>query len=203
MPVENAPASCGALSACSGLIVSCMEQNIGFFQMALNDASIKQITVIGTAGEAYRTMLKNDFDLVIIDAPLPDDSGENLAHQTAEKNISQVIYSIDSEHFNSVSASFKEDGVLVISKPIDKYLLQYAVSLAKSVIIKMKHMREENKKLRQKIEDIRIIDRAKCLLISYLSLTEHEAHKFIEKQSMELRSTKRIIAEEIIKTYAN
>jgi len=41
------------------------------------------------------------------------------------------------------------------------------------------------------------------MLISYLSLSEQESHRFIEKQAMDLRSTKRAIAEEILKTYAN
>ena len=61
----------------------------------------------------------------------------------------------------------------------------------------------ENKKLLQKIEDIRIIDRAKCLLISYLNMSEPEAHKYIERQAMDMRITKRQVAEGIIKTYEN
>jgi len=51
--------------------------------------------------------------------------------------------------------------------------------------------------------DIRIIDRAKCLLISYLNMSEQEAHRYIEKQAMDMRLTKRMIAEGIIKTYEN
>ncbi|MCL2174615.1 MAG: ANTAR domain-containing protein, partial [Treponema sp.] len=90
-----------------------------------------------------------------------------------------------------------------ISKPIDKQFFWSVLSLARSVSSKLKRMQDENTKLKQKIEDIRIIDRAKCMLISYLSLTEQESHRFIEKQAMDLRSTKRAIAEEILKTYAN
>jgi len=69
--------------------------------------------------------------------------------------------------------------------------------------IKLKRVYAENEKLKQKIEDIRTIDRAKYLLISYLGLTEQESHRFIEKQAMDLRSTKRAIADGIIKTYGN
>ncbi|MDR2650244.1 MAG: ANTAR domain-containing protein, partial [Clostridiales bacterium] len=45
--------------------------------------------------------------------------------------------------------------------------------------------------------------RAKCVLISYLAMSEPEAHKYIEKQSMDMQKTKRVIAEGIVRTYEN
>ena len=67
----------------------------------------------------------------------------------------------------------------------------------------MQSMQSENRRLVQKLEDIRVVDRAKCMLISYLSMSESEAHKYIEKQAMDKRLTKREIAERILKTYEN
>ncbi len=55
--------------------------------------------------------------------------------------------------------------------------------------------------MEQRIEDIRIVNRAKCLLIQYTRLTEEEAHRFIEKQAMDRRLTKREIAEEILRQH--
>ena len=185
------------------LIVSCTEKSITLFSGILNNASINKITVLASAGEARRILLEKDFDIVIIDAPLPDESGESLARHIAVKGLSQSILAVNSECFDAVSAICHEDGVLTISKPADKDFFWSVLSLARSVSRKLKRARDENIKLKQKIEDIRIIDRAKCLLISYLSLTEQEAHRFVEKQAMDLRSTKRLIAEEILKTYAN
>ena len=185
------------------LIIGTSEKSAAFFSEALTAASVNQITVIVSAGEARRTLLEKDFDLVIIDAPLAGESGETLARNIAVKGLSQVILAVNSEHFNAVSAVCQADGILTISKPIDSQFFWTVLSLAKSVSCKLKRMREENVKLKQKIEDIRIIDRAKCILISYLNLTEQEAHRFIEKQAMDLRSTKLAIAEGILKTYAN
>jgi len=202
--MESSPARVTSLQeAGKALVVSSSEKNICFFSEVLTSASIDQITVLASAGEARRLLLEKDFNILIIDAPLPDESGENFARHVAAKGLSQVILAVNSEHFNAVCAVCQEDGVLTISKPVDKAFFWSALLLAKSVSKKLKRMQDENVKLKQKIEDIRIIDRAKCLLISYLSLTEQEAHRFIEKQAMDLRSTKRIIAEEILKTYAN
>ena len=187
----------------NALIISSSEKNSMFFSEMVTIASIKQITVLSSAGEARRALLEKDFDIIIIDSPLADESGESLARHIAVKGLPQVILAVNSEHFNAVSAVCQEDGVLTISKPVEKNIFWSAVSLARSVSCKLKRMQNENIKLKQKIEDTRIIVRAKCILISHLKLTEQESHRFIEKQSMDLRSTKRAIAEEILKTYAN
>ena len=53
----------------------------------------------------------------------------------------------------------------------------------------------------EKIDEIRLVNRAKWLLIECLSMTEADAHRYIEKQAMDLRLSKREVAENIIKTY--
>jgi len=187
----------------SALIVSSTDKSAAFFSEILCETNIKQISVLNSAGEARRRLLEYDFDLVIIDAPLPDESGESFSRHIASKSLSQVILAVNGEYFNAVAAVCEEDGVLIISKPIDRDVFWSSLSLAKAASSKIKRIQAENIKLKQKIEDIRIIDRAKLLLISYLNLSEQEAHRFIEKQAMDLRSSKRMIAEGILKTYAS
>ena len=51
--------------------------------------------------------------------------------------------------------------------------------------------------------EIRLVNKAKWILISQLSMSEPNAHRYIEKQAMDRCIAKRTIAEEIIKTYAN
>ena len=66
-------------------------------------------------------------------------------------------------------------------------------------------LRKSEKKalsIEEKMEEIRIVNRAKWILIRELKLDESEAHRYIEKQAMDRCISKRIVAEEIIKTYA-
>ena len=51
------------------------------------------------------------------------------------------------------------------------------------------------------MEEIRLVNHAKWILIQNLKMTEQEAHKLIEKQAMDTRRTKREIAEGLIRTY--
>ena len=65
----------------------------------------------------------------------------------------------------------------------------------------MLNLKNENARLQNQIEEIKLVDRAKCALIQYRHLTEQEAHYFLEKQAMDQRSTRRQVAQEIIRTY--
>ena len=49
---------------------------------------------------------------------------------------------------------------------------------------------------------IRLVNRAKWLLIDQLKMTEADAHRYIEKQAMDSCTSKKVVAEEIIGLYS-
>ena len=51
--------------------------------------------------------------------------------------------------------------------------------------------------------EIRMVNRAKWLLINQLQMTEPEAHRLIEKQAMDRCIAKRAVAQEIIDRYGD
>ena len=185
----------------SVLIVSNSDKGTAFILEMVNAASFRDITVLKTCGEARRLLLSREFDLAIVNAPLGDESGESLSRHIASNDMAQVILVVKSEFFDAVSAVCEEDGVLTVSKPVNRNVFWSALKFAGSTQKRLGRIQAENSRLKQKIEDIRIADRAKCLLISYLKMSEQEAHRHIEKQAMDLRLSKRAVAEGIIKTY--
>jgi response regulator NasT len=187
----------------SALLVSNSEKDAALFTGFLSAASIHKVTSAQSCDSARRLIFKQDFDLIIVNSPLQDESGENFSRYAAAKSVSQVILLVESDSFDSVSSACEDDGVLIIVKPVDKFLLWSALSLVKSVRNKVKRIQDENAQLKQKIEDLRIIDRAKCILISFMKMSEQEAHRYIEKQAMDMRSSRRIVAEGILKRYEN
>ena len=62
---------------------------------------------------------------------------------------------------------------------------------------------EENEKLKNMVEDMKVINRAKLLLITCLNMSEEQAHRYIEKHAMDLRTSRLQIAKQIIRTYEN
>ncbi len=185
----------------SALIVAKGEKGIAYFSEVLHAASFDHIVTAETAGEARRILIEQDFDVCVINAPLPDEHGERLAENIATKGISSVILCIKSEIYDEVSSKVEDYGIITVAKPINRALFWNALKVAISSYKRMQIIQNENNKLVKKIEDIRLVDRAKCLLISYLSMTEQEAHRYIEKQAMDQRISKKETAERILKTY--
>ncbi len=187
----------------SAIIISFSKKSIEYLTEILTEASVTNITAISTASEARCMLIEKEFDLCIINTPLPDEFGESLARDIAAKQTSEVILIVKSELFDEVSDRVEEYGVITIAKPIGKHFFRNALKLAFAIHKRIKTIKCENGKLIQKIEDIRIVDRAKCILISHLSITEPEAHRYIEKQAMDMRQTRRKVAEEILRIYEN
>ena len=67
----------------------------------------------------------------------------------------------------------------------------------------MKGFAEEKETLKEKVEETKLVSRAKLLLVQKLAFSEEEAHKYIEKRAMDLCVKRSVVAEEIIKTYKN
>ena len=185
----------------SALIISYAQKSADSLAEILRAASISHIVILKSCGEARRLLLEQDFDLVVVNGPLPDESGEDLSMDVASKGVSQVILLVKGEFYEMVSAAVEDEGVLTVAKPVDKALFWSALTLARSAGKRIRRVQDENAKLKRRIEDIRVTDRAKCILISHMNMSEQDAHRYIEKQAMDLRSTKRAVAEGILKVY--
>lgn len=183
------------------LMICHSDKACAFFDDILSQCGIHDITIIQNAGEARRRLQHCDFDLCLINAPLPDEFGDQLACDITEHAAAQVILVVKAEFCDEIAARVEDYGVLTISKPISRTILWNAIKLADAANRRISSLRRKNSQLIQKIEDIRLVDRAKCVLMEYLNMTESDAHRYIEKQAMDLRRSKRDVAETILKTY--
>lgn len=89
----------------------------------------------------------------------------------------------------------------VVSKPINRQLLTQNIKFVLNSKAKMQRLKEQNEKLQKKMDDIKIIYRAKLCLMGYLDMTEEQAHRYIQKQAMDMRISPRQVAENLIRTY--
>ncbi len=179
------------------MIVSKSERSVCFLRELLGADAGQTAVASSSCEEARRLAERQDFALCIIDAPLPDGPGFRLARYMAGRITGQVVLITAGQPPDAL----EEDGILVLTKPGSRAL--YAASL-KAVAVaqrRMQAVREENRALKGKLDDLRLIDRAKCILVSQMKMEEREAHRYIEKQAMDRRMTKRAIAEGILKTY--
>ncbi len=185
----------------SALIVSHSEKGNEIILSLLKAISCKKITIVKTCGEARRLSLEKNFDLYIINSPVQNESAEDLAREFIQNDISQVIFFVKNDIYDYTSNKLENHGIITVPKPINRNMLWMSLKLSKASYARIKNMQKITIKLTKKISDIRTIDRAKCLLISNLFLSEADAHKMIEKKAMDERKTRREIAEDIIKEH--
>lgn len=185
----------------SVLVVSPSEKSANFLVESLNSISCNKVTVTNSCSESRRLLLERDFDLCIINSPLLDESGEKLAKDIATNFTSQVLLLVKMDFYDDISAEVEDFGIATVGKPINKNLFWTTLKLLKASYNRVQKMQIENTKLNQRIQDIKIVDRAKCILISNEYLSEEQAHKYIEKTAMDKRVSKREVAEDILKKF--
>lgn len=185
----------------SALVVSSNDKAKIFLEEALSIHEYTKIVTVSNGCEARRTLMEMPFDIVIINTPLSDEFGHDLSLTVTEMYSYGVILIIKSEMADEISSKVEDCGVFVISRPISKSFFYQALKFVSVSRVKILGLEIENIKLQNKIEEIRLVNRAKCVLIQYLNMTESQAHRYIEKQAMDMRSTKKEVAKEILKTY--
>ena len=156
----------------------------------------------GSAGEVKRMLLETDVDLVILNAPLRDEFGTQLALNLSQDNLC-VLMLVPAESFDAVCYKVEDEGILTLSKPVSRNGLLGAIKLLTAMRGKLRKLDRQNQALQEKMQDIRTVNRAKWLLIEIKRMTENEAHYYIEKQAMDMRLSRREVAEEIIRYYGD
>lgn len=161
-----------------------------------------QIVHTARSGRETRQMLaEHPYDLVIVNAPLPDESGMELAIHVCG-GLSGAILLVKSDLYPAAERA-ESYGALVLSKPLNRGAFLRCVRLSEIQLNRLGALQRENRQLKDKIEEIRLTDRAKCLLIEFERLSETEAHRYIEKRAMDLRAPKITVAREIVRRYEN
>ena len=154
-----------------------------------------------SVSEARRMLVDQSFDIVMINAPLPDDFGIALATDICDSTDTGVLLFVRSELYDDVYYKVVEHGVFCISKPTSSQLVAQNLRVMCAARERLRMQEAKRATVEQKIEEIRLVNRAKWLLIENLSMTEDQAQHFIEKEAMDSRAGKRQVAESIIRSY--
>ena len=92
-------------------------------------------------------------------------------------------------------------GVLLVCKPFSNTLFLQAIHMAAASNHRLQVLRQENARMQEKLQQVRLVSRAKCCLIAERGMSEAEAHRYIEKNAMDTRRDRAEIAQEILDSY--
>lgn len=154
-----------------------------------------------SASDARCKLLENAYDIVIVNAPLSDESGSRLCIDASQNNGTIAALFSANESFAEDYAKSSVHGVFVIQKPTSKVLMSQALSLMICARERLRTAEKKADKAQNRLDAIRIVNKAKWLLIENEGMNEEEAHKYVEKAAMDAGIAKKLAAQLIIDNY--
>ncbi len=173
-----------------------------FFQQLLPRKPFSPILSVHSAGEARRKMMETPCDIIMIYLPLTDEPGVELAEDLSLRyeNLS-ILMIVPNTLYEQVAYAAEEYGILTLPEPAAPAMLVQSAYVLAAVQRKLKKLAKKAESLREKMDEIKLVNRAKLILVGQLKMREQEAHRFIEKTAMDRSMKRREVAESIIRTY--
>ncbi|MDD3306101.1 MAG: ANTAR domain-containing protein [Acetobacterium sp.] len=185
----------------SVLLVCKQEDVIRGLADILRPMNFQLIDSANSAAEGRRRLQEIEYDLVIVNTPLGDEFGVDFAVDILEKFMVGVILIVKSELVDHVEEKLTDTAAFVVPKPLNRQLLVQNVRFVCQSREKIQKLQSQNQALKAKIDDLRVVYRGKLFLMGHLDMTEDQAHRYIQKKAMDMRTSPRKVAEQIIKTY--
>ena len=153
--------------------------------------------------EAEYVMSEDTYDVVVIDSTVPLADGRTIASKASAHTECNVLLLTAADCPEEIAGYAEKNGFMTLSMPVNPSLLKQSLSMMASMADRMHTLQDEADRLRQEMDDMRLINRAKLILVQRFKMSEKDAHRFIEKNAMDRCVKKSIIAQGIIRTYQN
>jgi len=157
-------------------------------------------TVVGEAEDsvsALKMIRTRQPDVVVIDEDLKNSSGLEVAAVVGQDRLAPVVY-VTSYPGRSLSAVKESSIFALVAKPVDEPNLVLAMEMAEAGFHKFQEMEKEIAQLKETLAGRKAVERAKGILMETLGISEGEAFKRIQKQSMDRRTSMRVVADAIV-----
>ncbi len=183
------------------LIVSSSDKlNRALYEL-LPPSKYEPVCTVGNISAAKRKLSERDFDFILINSPLPDGDETGFSIEACDGNNSVVMLMARAERVEEAFERSSAHGVFLLPKPLSRQSFSTALNWLTSARERLRLTEKKVTSFESKMEEIRLVNRAKWKLIQQLGMAEPEAHRYIEKQAMDRCVPRRTVAEEIIKTY--
>ncbi len=186
----------------SVLVVSASENFNNALSALLPAFRYAPVRYVSGISAAKRILSERDFDFLILNSPLPDGPGTDLAIDFSSSSGGIALLIVRSDMLEGIRSKVTPHGVFTLSKPLSIEMFSAALDWMVSARERLRNSERKSLSFEEKMREIRLVNRAKWLLITELKMEEPQAHRYIEKQAMDRCVTRIEVAEEIINTYS-
>jgi len=173
----------------------------GKFKTLFTESGFIVVGQVSDDQECLRRVRTLGPDLVVLDYDLPVSSGYEVAKIILEDKLSDVILIATESQKSLVEEPDDDIGFSCITKPVRKTTLLNTIDLMFKARKKINTLQKEITDLKELLVTRKEVEKAKGLLMKHLNLSEAEAFKRIQKQSMDKGISMKEIAKAIILAY--
>mgnify|MGYP003174052885 CR=1 FL=1 len=139
------------------LIVSAGASSNEYISARLTELGYARPLIVPSAAEARRRMLESDFELIVVNAPLPDEFGHELCADAVEKTDAGVVFLAKAAAAEQLLTPLSEQGVLLVTKPFSNTFFLQAIHMAAASNHRLLLLRQENQRLQEKLAQVRLV----------------------------------------------
>ncbi|KFI34847.1 Fis family transcriptional regulator [Peptococcaceae bacterium SCADC1_2_3] len=161
-------------------------------------------SVVGEAEDglnALKQVRSRQPDLLIIEAMGQGMSGLEVARLLYEDKLAPVVVFANLINNEILEKAKEAHAAALLAKTVDEVNLLAVIEIALTNYQELIRLENQVKELKETLETRKAIERAKGILMETIGLTEAEAFKRMQKQSMNKRISMRQLAEAIILTH--
>lgn len=185
----------------SVLIVSETEKFKTSLSQILPENTFYPIDITTSVSSARKILLERKYDLLIINTPLIDDFGTKLAIDASNEKSIATLLLVKRDLYAETYSKVVKYGVFTLAKPTSPQTFVQALDWLCAMREKLRKYEKTISSVEDKMQEIRLVNRAKWILIEVLKMSEEDAHRFIEKEAMDRCLPKVEIAKDIIDSH--
>lgn len=167
----------------------------------LAESGYQVIDHANNANEALRKLVNLRPDLAVLEYDLSPQNSIEVAKIAVEDKLCDVILIASNEQKGAVEYLKSEYDIVVVSKPLHRDTFLSTVDLIIKNRKKVTALQKEIEELKDTIDTRKEVEQAKGHLMKHLNLTEEQAFRMIQKQSMNRGIKMKEIARAINLTY--
>jgi len=154
--------------------------------------------VCTSGGEALRRVRMGSTDILLINLEMPDMTGLDVATIVGDENLCSVILFVSQDKRALCMDIVADYDITLFPKPVNMSALLNTIDVVYQNRRRMGRMERELTELKTGLENRKLVERAKGILMKRKSISEAEAYRRIQKMSMDSRVAMKDIALKII-----
>jgi AmiR/NasT family two-component response regulator len=169
-----------------------------FLKETLEKLGHEVIGEAATGTDMVRTVLELEPDVVVFDIHLPRLNGLDALRQIYQERIVAAVAITADRDQELVRRALEEHVLAYLVKPVEAHQIGPALMIARAQFEELRGLSAENASLRQALQNRKIIERAKGVLMKRFRWTEAEAFRRLQRGAMNRRTTMVELAQDVL-----